>query len=204
MAEIIPVDSIDIVAIGISTGGPKALLEIIPRLPGDIGIPVLIVQHMPSFFTQRLAEMLDQKSALTVVEGRTGLALQPNVVYMAPGAKQMKLIRQKGYRSPVIVVTDDPAENYCKPSADYLFRSVAQLYPRRALGVIMTGMGNDGAKGLMQMKEAGAVVIAQDEKSSAVFGMPLQAIRAGAADVVVPLELIPVKIASIVRRFRKM
>lgn len=193
--------SIDIVVIGISTGGPKALLDVIPLLPGNLNVPVVIVQHMPTFFTQRLADMLDKDSALKVIEGYTGLALEKNVVYIAPGAKQMKIIRQKGIVTPVLVVTDDPPENFCKPSADYLFRSVAQIYPGRALGVIMTGMGQDGYLGLLEMKKTGSMVMAQDKESSAVFGMPMKVIEGGLADIVTPLEKIPSVIAGLVRRY---
>ncbi len=203
MAARFNIKTIDIIVIGISTGGPNALMQIIPKLPADLNVPIVIVQHMPTFFTQRLAEILDGKSVLKVVEGHSGMNLEPNVVHIAPGGLQMKLFQKPGSEMPAIITTDDPPENHCKPSADYLFRSVARIYPKRALGVIMTGMGADGVKGLQQMKESGAIVIAQDKESSVVFGMPMMAIKAGLADVIAPLDLIPLKIERIVKRFRK-
>ena len=179
---------IDIVAIGVSTGGPQALAQVLPRLPGQLGVPIVIVQHMPPLFTTALAESLAQKSALRVIEGQHGQELQANTVYLAPGGKQMKLCRQGPQGRPSIVITDDPPENHCKPSVDYLFRSVAHLYGPHALAVIMTGMGADGVLGLRLLKRQGATVLAQDEASCVVFGMPMEAIRAGVVDMVVPLE----------------
>jgi two-component system, chemotaxis family, protein-glutamate methylesterase/glutaminase len=176
-----------IVGIGISTGGPNALARLLPSLPGDIGVPVVIVQHMPPIFTQSLAKSLDSKCALDVHEAKNGEPLHPNCVYIAPGGKQMKIVAATDGRQRVIKITDDPPENSCKPSVDYLFRSIAELYVGRATGVIMTGMGSDGTNGLKLMKSNGAVVIAQDEASCVVFGMPKEPIKQGIADVVAPL-----------------
>jgi two-component system, chemotaxis family, protein-glutamate methylesterase/glutaminase len=178
---------IEIVAIGVSTGGPQALTEVIPHLPADLGVPVVIVQHMPQTFTRALAASLNDKSALTVVEGQHGQTLEAGMVYIAPGGKQMKIIQQSQRQAPSLFMTDDPPENYCKPSVDYLFRSVAHLYAKRALGVIMTGMGSDGVLGLRMMKQQGAKILAQDAESCVVFGMPMEAIKAGVVDAVVPL-----------------
>jgi two-component system chemotaxis response regulator CheB len=182
--------SSSIVAIGISTGGPNALARMLPKLPADIGVPVVIVQHMPPMFTQSLAMSLDNKCALEVHEAKNGEPLRPNVAYIAPGGKQMKIVAGPDGRQRVIKITDDPPENSCKPSVDYLFRSVAELYVGRSTGVIMTGMGSDGTVGLKQMKCNGAVVIAQDENSCVVFGMPKEPILQGLVDVVAPLETI--------------
>jgi two-component system chemotaxis response regulator CheB len=177
-----------IVGIGISTGGPNALARLLPGLPGDIGVPIVIVQHMPPIFTQSLAKSLDGKCKLEVHEAKNGEPLRPNCVYIAPGGKQMKIVAATDGRQRVIKITDDPPENSCKPSVDYLFRSIAELYVGRATGVIMTGMGSDGTTGLKLMKGNGAVVIAQDESSCVVFGMPKDPIQQGIADVVAPLD----------------
>ena len=188
-----------IVAIGISTGGPKALADVIPQIPAGLGVPVVIVQHMPPVFTKALADSLDKKSSLTITEGTDGQPLTPDTVYIAPGGKQMKVVKENNTGKCVLKVTDDPPENHCKPSADYLFRSVAGVFPGKALGVIMTGMGRDGTIGLRLMKRSGAKVLAQDEKSCVVFGMPMEAVKAGVVDLVLPLNQIAGKITSIVK-----
>src|SRR5215468_1243136 len=178
---------IEIVAIGVSTGGPQALTAVIPYLPANLAVPVVIVQHMPQTFTGALATSLNDKSIVTVVEGQHGQTLEAGMVYIAPGGKQMKIVQQNPRQAPSLLMTDDPPENYCKPSVDYLFRSVAHLYANRALGVIMTGMGADGVRGLRLMKQHGAKILAQDAESCVVFGMPMEAIKAGVVDAVVPL-----------------
>lgn len=179
---------IQIIAIGISTGGPNALAAVIPHLPGDLRVPVVIVQHMPSQFTTALADSLDQKSALKVIEAVDGLELEPATVYLAPGGRQMKVILAAGkFR---LELSDDPPENHCQPSVDYLFRSIAKIYDNHALGIIMTGMGSDGVLGLRLMKRKGAQVIAQDQQSCVVFGMPHEAIKAGVVDCIIPLDQI--------------
>ena len=183
-----------IIGIGISTGGPNALARMLPVLPGDIGVPVVIVQHMPPMFTRSLANSLNAKCALTVREAVDGEPLQPNVAYIAPGGKQMKVTAGADGRRRVLKITDDPPENSCKPSVDYLFRSLAELYVGRATGVIMTGMGSDGTAGLRQMKNNGAFVIAQNEATCVVFGMPKEPIQQGIADVVAPLDQISCEI----------
>jgi two-component system chemotaxis response regulator CheB len=193
-------DRPDVVAIGISTGGPQALARLIPQLPAQFGVPIVVVQHMPPMFTAAFAESLDRKSALTVVEGRHEQALEANTVYIAPGGKQMKVVRQGALQQVTLTITDDPPENHCKPSVDYLFRSVAQAYGGRALGVIMTGMGADGTLGLRLLKRHGAPVLAQDEASCVVFGMPMEAIKAGVVDQVLPLEQLAMAIHQRVNR----
>jgi two-component system chemotaxis response regulator CheB len=141
---------------------------------------------MPSEFTRTLAASLDKKSRVAVVEGADNMVLGAGTVYVAPGGQQMKIVRQG--QKLCLRITDDPPENHCKPSADYLFRSMAELYGKRALGVIMTGMGSDGVLGLKALKEKGACILAQDESSCVVFGMPLEALNAGLVDVVSPLS----------------
>ncbi len=189
-----------IVGIGISTGGPNALAHVLPQLPADIGVPVVIVQHMPAMFTQSLAKSLNNKCALEVHEAVNGEPLHPNKVYIAPGGKQMKIVAGANGRARVIKITNDPPENSCKPSVDYLFRSIAELYVGRATGVIMTGMGSDGTAGLMQMKNNGAFIIAQDESTCVVFGMPKDPIEKGIVDVVSPLSTISKEIISTLSR----
>lgn len=178
---------IDMVVLGISTGGPNALAQMLPRLPADLNVPVLIVQHMPPLFTKSLAESLDGRCALRVKEAEDGEIALPNYIYIAPGGRQMKVTNGADGKI-MIQITDDPPENNCRPSADTLFRSVAHHFPGRACGVIMTGMGNDGTMGLRLMKRNGARVIAQDETSCVVFGMPKEAIEAGVVDTIVPLN----------------
>lgn len=185
-----------IVGIGISTGGPNALAQMLPMLPKDIGVPVVIVQHMPPMFTQSLAKSLDGKCQLSVHEAENGEALLPNNVYIAPGGRQMKIVAGPDGRQRMIKITDDPPENSCRPSVDYLFRSIAELYVGRATGVIMTGMGSDGTAGLAQMKNKGAFVIAQNEPTCVVFGMPKEPIQRGIVDVVAPLNQIAKEIVG--------
>ena len=185
---------VKVVALGISTGGPNALTVVIPKLPGNLRVPVLIVQHMPPVFTTALAESLDQKSKVKVLEGRDGMVIVAGTVYIAPGGMQMRVARRGS--DLVLETTDDPPENHCKPAADYLFRSVAEHYGNRALGVIMTGMGSDGVLGLKVMKEQGIQVLAQDQQSCVVFGMPAEAIQVGVVDLVVPLDRIAAEIVK--------
>ncbi|MDY6824971.1 MAG: chemotaxis response regulator protein-glutamate methylesterase [Thermodesulfobacteriota bacterium] len=187
-----------IVAIGISTGGPRALARLIPNLPADIGVPVVIVQHMPPLFTQSLAKSLNAKSALTVKEAEDGECLQANTVYIAPGGHQMK-IGTSGGEEKIIRVTEDPPENSCRPSVDYLFRSVAGHYGQAATAVIMTGMGTDGNRGLGVLKKANAFLIAQDEATCTVFGMPKWPIEANIVDVVASLDAISQEILNSVK-----
>ncbi|MFN2267056.1 MAG: chemotaxis response regulator protein-glutamate methylesterase [Desulfonatronovibrio sp.] len=188
-----------IVAIGISTGGPNALTTMLPMLPGDLGVPVVLVQHMPPIFTKSLSESLDQKCALSVKEAEDGESLKPNFVYIAPGGKQTKVVTGSAQKK-IIRITDDPPENNCKPSADYLFRSVAREYGKKVTGVIMTGMGNDGTLGLKVMKSFGAVVIGQDEETCVVYGMPKMASEAGVVDKTVSLDKIAAEIVTTVKR----
>jgi two-component system chemotaxis response regulator CheB len=190
-----------LVLIGVSTGGPSALARLVPALPGDLGAPVFIVQHMPAMFTQPLAASLDQKSAIRVKEAQDGEAAQVNCAYVAPGGRQMKLAA--GPKGEIIVrITDDPPENGCRPAVDYLFRSAALHFPGRAVAAILTGMGNDGTAGLRMLKRGGCFSIAQDEASCVVFGMPKEAIQAGVVDAVAPLDTIGAAIARSVREVK--
>jgi two-component system chemotaxis response regulator CheB len=187
-----------IVGIGISTGGPNALAKMLPLIPADVGVPIVIVQHMPPMFTQSLSRSLDAKCVIEVREAQNGEPLKANVAYIAPGGKQMKIVAGADGTQRVLAITDDPPENSCKPSVDYLFRSIADHYIGRATGVIMTGMGSDGTTGLKLMKDRGAATIAQDENSCVVFGMPKEPIEMGIVDVIAPLDRIAEEILKTV------
>jgi two-component system, chemotaxis family, protein-glutamate methylesterase/glutaminase len=188
----------EMVLIGVSTGGPNALAALLPALPGDLGVPVLIVQHMPPVFTQSLAENLDGKCTLRVCEAADGMSAEADIVYIAPGGRQMRLVSGPEGKK-MIQITDDPPENNCRPAVDHLFRSVANNFPGRAISVILTGMGNDGTLGLRLLRRHGCFVIAQDEASCVVYGMPKAAVDAGLVDTVLPLEAIAGRITAMVR-----
>ncbi len=188
----------EMVLIGVSTGGPNALDCLLPALPGNLGVPVLIVQHMPPVFTQSLAESLDARCALRVSEAAPGEIAEANHVYIAPGGRQMRLAA--GPRGEKIIqITDDPPENNCRPAVDYLFRSVSLQFAGRAMAVILTGMGSDGTLGLRLLKRNGCLVLAQDESSCVVYSMPKAAVEAGVVDVILPLEAIAGRIAAAIR-----
>ena len=193
----LPAPRPELVIIGVSTGGPAALAALLPQLPGTFPLPILIVQHMPALFTASLATSLNAKCALAVKEAKDGEALCPGTVYIAPGAAQMKVVSAGGEKR--VQITDDPPENHCKPSVDVLFRSVAHAFPGKATAVILTGMGNDGTLGCRLLKRHGGALIAQDEASCVVFGMPREAIQTGLVDVVAPLDRIAEEILKTVR-----
>jgi two-component system chemotaxis response regulator CheB len=195
-----PASRVDVVAIAVSTGGPKALHEVIPALPANLPVPVVMVQHMPPVFTGLLAERLHRDSAVTVVEATHGAPLQPGTVYIAPGGHHM-VVAKRGARA-VVELNDDAPENSCRPAADPLFRSVARAFGAHALGVVLTGMGSDGCKGARALVDAGCEVIAQDEPTSIVWGMPGAVVRAGITDVEVPLGQVANQIMNRVSRAR--
>jgi two-component system chemotaxis response regulator CheB len=175
----------DAVVIGTSTGGPAALRDVLTLLPGDLPVPLLIVQHMPAQYTHSLAQRLNEASPLEVVEACDGMTLEPGWAFLAPGGRQMKVV-QLGSRRKV-QITDDPPENSCRPSVDYLFRSAAEVFGGRVVAVIMTGMGRDGMEGCRGLKERGAHVIAQHPDGCVVYGMPKAVVEEQLADRVVPL-----------------
>jgi two-component system chemotaxis response regulator CheB len=189
----------EMILIGVSTGGPNALARLLPALPGDLGVPVLIVQHMPPLFTASLAESLGSRCALKVKEATHGEAVEANTVYIAPGGKHMRVAIAPDRGGKVVQITEDPPENNCRPAVDYLFRSVATNFPGRAVAAILTGMGSDGALGLRLLKRHGCFVVAQDEASCVVYGMPKAAVDAGVVDRVLPLEGIAPRLLSAVR-----
>ena len=186
------------VVIGISTGGPNALAVLIPALPRDLGVPVLIVQHMPPMFTRLLAERLDTTSPLSVREAGHDQSVDAGHVLLAPGGHHLE-VHRKGTRV-YTAVTDGPLENSCRPSADVLFRTAAKAYGGGLLGVIMTGMGADGRRGTEHVREVGGHVLAQDEATSVVWGMPGAAMQAGTVDAVLPLPELARAIAERVHR----
>jgi len=178
-----------LVLIGVSTGGPAALAELLPAIPRTFAAPLLIVQHMPPLFTEALARSLAAKSVIPVREAREGEAALPGVAYIAPGGRHMRLAQ--GPAGEVLIRLDDsPPENYCRPAVDALFRSAAEHFPRRSISAILTGMGSDGTEGLRHLKRAGCISLAQDEASATVFGMPREAALAGLVDYVLPLSQI--------------
>lgn len=180
----LPQDSV--VAIGTSTGGPRALHEIITKLPGDFPAAVLVVQHMPPGFTKSLAERLSATSSLLVKEGENGEAIIPGRVYIAPGDFHMT-VALSGLK-PVLQVDQSMPVGGHRPAVDPLFMSVARVFRDRAVGVVLTGMGHDGAQGLQAIKENGGRTVAEDQSSAVVFGMPKAAIETGCVDVITPLS----------------
>jgi two-component system chemotaxis response regulator CheB len=178
------------IAIGVSTGGPKSLAEMLPKLCSMTTLPILLVQHMPPNFTKSLADSLNAKCNHEVVEGLPGTLVKEKTVYIAPGGNHMT-VRTRG-ADFVLENNQDPPENGCRPSVDVLFRSVAAAYPSDSIvGVILTGMGNDGTPSLPHLKNKNAYLIAQDEESSVVFGMPRAAAATGLLDKVATLMKIP-------------
>lgn len=186
-----------IIAIGTSTGGPRALNQVIPEISQNINAAVLVVQHMPAGFTKSLAERLDSISKLKVTEAKDKEILKNGHVYVAPGGKQMKL-RAIGADKYEIYLDDENGQNGHKPSVDIMMNSVCDLPIKNVVSVIMTGMGGDGAKGLERLKiEKNAVTIAQDKDSCVVYGMPKVAVETGKVDKVVPLNTIAVELNRI-------
>jgi two-component system chemotaxis response regulator CheB len=173
----------EIVLIGTSTGGPNALQVVIPRLPADLPVGVLIVQHMPATFTQPLAARLDRISAVKVKEAQEGDEILPGQVLLAPGHSHL-VLRERGR----VGLDQEPANVPHRPAVDVLMASAAKVYGGSALGVIMTGMGQDGKEGMTQLKAKGGTIIAQDERTCVVYGMPRAVVEAGLADAICPLE----------------
>lgn len=188
---------IEVVAIGVSTGGPNALADIFGALPGDLPVPILIVQHMPPMFTRLLAERLTANSRVPVEEATSGAVVRPGRALIAPGNFHFTVARDGAQVRAIL--NQDPPENSCRPAVDPLFRSAAKAYGAGALGVVLTGMGQDGLRGCEAIRAAGGPVVVQDEATSVVWGMPGFVARAGLADRVVPLSLVA---NEIVRRVR--
>jgi two-component system, chemotaxis family, protein-glutamate methylesterase/glutaminase len=189
---------VEAIAIGVSTGGPNALAALLPTFPTNLGVPVFIVQHMPRLFTKMLADRLSSKTQLPVHEAHSGQVVTAGNMYLAPGDYHM-VVKRLGLKI-VIETNQAPPENSCRPAVDPLFRSVAELYGPRLLGVVLTGMGQDGLRGCETIRARGGQVLAQDEASSVVWGMPGFVARSGLAEKIVPLSEMG---AEIVRRARK-
>ncbi|MFH7030157.1 MAG: chemotaxis response regulator protein-glutamate methylesterase [Heteroscytonema crispum UTEX LB 1556] len=177
---------IDVLAIGVSTGGPNALDVLLSQLRADFPIPILIVQHMPPMFTKLLAERLASKCKIRVDEAVPGAVLEPGKAWIAPG--DFHMIVQRDGTAVRIATNQAPPENSCRPSVDVLFRSVAEVYGAKAIAVVLTGMGKDGLRGCECIREVKGQIIVQDKASSVVWGMPGFVAQAGLADRVIPLD----------------
>jgi len=185
---------VEAIVLGVSTGGPNALATLVPELPADLGVPLLIVQHMPPVFTRFLAERLAARAKVPVVEAQAGMPAEPGHVYVAPGDFHL-VVERPGPGPARLRTTQDPPEHSCRPAVDVLFRSAARAYGAGTLGVVLTGMGHDGCAGAGAIRAAGGQVLAQDEASSVVWGMPGAVVEAGHADKVLPLHQLAAELA---------
>ena len=187
----------DIVAIASSTGGPMALSDIIPKLPKNFPVPIVITQHMPKEFTPSFSKRLNDSSQVEVVEGFDGLSLKPGRVVIAPGGSHL-IVKRRGGQA-ICGLSDAPPELSVKPAANVMFRSVCEQYGGNVLVVILTGMGRDGTDGAIPLRKKGAYVIAESQKTCVVYGMPKAAVDAGIADEVLPLNEIPDAMVRLVK-----
>jgi two-component system chemotaxis response regulator CheB len=186
-------------AIGISTGGPQTLGSVLPRLPADFPSPILIAIHMPDTFTSTFARHLDSVTKIPVKEAQEGEIIEPGKVYISRGRVHMT-VRGNRERARVKYITDD--SYIYKPSVDLLFKSVAEVYGDHSVGIVMTGMGNDGSAGIRKIKEAGGITVAEDPSTAVLWAMPENAIKTGAVDRVVPKEKLPELLLALVSRVR--
>ena len=193
--------TIEVVGVGVSTGGPNALAEIIPSFPADFPVPIVIVQHMPPVFTKLLAERLNSKAHLQVEEAADGITLRPGFVWIAPGDYHMTV--EPNRRGHCLRLHQGAPENSCRPAVDVLFRSLAQCFAGATLATVLTGMGQDGLRGCELVHAAGGQILAQDEASSVVWGMPGFVAKAGLAQRVLPLKQVVNEIVQRVDRGRR-
>ncbi len=177
---------VEILAIGVSTGGPSALAVLLAEFPANLSVPIVIVQHMPSMFTQLLAQRLASKSRIKVTEAFAGAMIEPGQVWIAPGDFHM-IVEQVGTNYQ-IGLHQEAQQNSCRPSVDVLFRSVTEVYGAGTLAIVLTGMGQDGLRGCQSVREVGGQILVQDEASSVVWGMPGFVAKAGLADKILPLD----------------
>ncbi len=191
-------DQVKAVFVASSTGGPEALRTVLTALPGNLPVPVFVVQHMPPVFTEMLAQRINADSGLRVAEAKDGEESRPGHVYLAPGDKHLEVVRFADMVRTKLHT--GPKENHCRPAADVLFRSAARVYGGSVLAVVLTGMGQDGKRGCEALAAAGARVIAQDEPTSVVWGMPGAVAEAGLADAVLPIGNIADNITAQVSR----
>lgn len=187
--------AVEVVCMASSTGGPNALAEVFGQMPAAFRLPILIVQHMPPLFTAMLAERLNKLGSVKFHEGAEGQKVEPGNAYIAPGGKHMEVVRHGA--DTMLHLQEEAPENSCRPAADVLFRSAIRVYGGKILGVVMTGMGQDGLRGCELIREQGGQIVVQDEASSVVWGMPGAVANAGRADQIVPLNQIA---AEIIRR----
>ncbi|WP_305784847.1 protein-glutamate methylesterase/protein-glutamine glutaminase [Symbioplanes lichenis] len=190
-----PQKRVDILAIGSSTGGPDALTKVFQGLPADLPVPIVVTQHMPPVFTRMFAERLDRSTPLRVVEATDGMELTAGTAYIAPGDKH--LVLQRRGTATLTQLSGAPPENSCRPAVDVMFRSVSALYGAAVHATVLTGMGYDGRSGAKVLRDAGAEILAQDEATSVVWGMPGAVVGANLADEVLPLDRIA---AALVQR----
>jgi two-component system chemotaxis response regulator CheB len=189
--------AIDLIVIGVSTGGPKALHQVIPELDAALPCPLLIVQHMPALFTEALALKLNAETALSVIEVKGGEEPQAGHIYLAQGGKHL-VLSKNSWGHLCLVLTEQPPVNYCRPSVDVLFNSVANIFQGQVLAIVMTGMGRDGTEGVRLLKNQGAYCWIQDQASSVVWGMPGSVYEAGLADEVISLESLARRINQLI------
>lgn len=173
-----------VVALGISTGGPRSIFKVLPHLPRDLNAAVIVVQHMPNAFIPPFTQRLDSKTSMACRETDAGMALEPGNIYVARGGYHLKLVRKSNGRV-VIRQTQDPPHLFM-PAVDIMMESVVEVFGSDTIGVLMTGMGRDGAEGMVKIKESGGVTIAESKETAVVFGMPYEAVKRGGADIVVP------------------
>ncbi len=195
----------EIIAIGTSTGGPQALQDLLPQLPVDLPVGIIVVQHMPHGFTGPLAKRLNTISAIEVREAETGDLVQAGKVYIAPAGRHITVARH-GTNSELrtkICLSDHPLATLHRPSADVLMASVAEVFGRYCCGIILTGMGTDGLQGMTAIHDAGGITIGQDEASSAVYGMPRACAEGGVLQSVVPLSQMTAQILQVLRYIEK-
>lgn len=193
-----PVPASSVVVIAASTGGPAALTQLVPRLPRPLGAAVLVVQHLPEGFTARLAERLDGLSSLRVCEAREGEGVCADTVYLAPGGRHLRVVR--GASGPQLRLDMDGAVWGVRPAADPLFVSAAEVFGARTIGVVLTGMGRDGAEGARRIRAAGGAVLVQDPDTAVVGGMPTAALRHAGADAILSLDDTPAALVAALAR----